>query len=243
MIRISVTVLVLLALWQGVILATGLPPFLLPSPGAVARALWTHQGVLATAFLKTLTETLAGFALGAVIGCGLALQMAVSGRLRSWLGPVVVVSQTIPIFALAPILTLWLGYGMAPKLAVVALVTFFPVASAFHDGLTRVPQARLDLARVMGAGRWAMLIRIRLPSALPDLATGLRLAAVLAPVGAVIGEWVGGSEGLGAVMLHANGRMRIDLVFASLALVVALSLGFQRLIAGQVAARLERYAG
>ncbi|WP_112310037.1 ABC transporter permease [Pseudogemmobacter bohemicus] len=241
--RALVTTLILLALWQGLILATGLPPFLLPSPQAVAGALWTHRGELAPAFARTLAEVIAGFALGTLIGMGLALAMAASGRVRRWLGPMVVFSQTIPIFALAPILTLWLGYGMAPKLAVVALVTFFPVASAFHDGLARVPQARLDLARVMGAGRWAGLLRIRLPSALPDLATGLRLAAVLAPVGAVIGEWVGGSEGLGAVMLHANGRMRIDLVFASLALVVMLSLGFQRIIAGQIAARLERFAG
>ncbi len=242
MMRAGITLALMLGLWQGLILVAGLPPFLLPSPLSVAQAVWLHRSELAPAFARTLSEIVTGFALGAVIGMGLALMMAASPRLRRWIGPLVVFSQTIPIFALAPILTLWLGYGMAPKLAVVALVTFFPVASAFHDGLSRVPQARLDLAQVMGAGPWATLLLIRLPSALPDLATGLRQAAVLAPVGAVIGEWVGGSEGLGAVMLHANGRMRIDLVFASLSLVVALSLLFRRLVAGLIAARLERFS-
>ncbi|NPD16899.1 ABC transporter permease [Xinfangfangia sp. D13-10-4-6] len=243
MIRAALIFCTLIGIWQGVIWLTALPPFLLPAPRAVAGALWSHRAELGAASLRTGAETILGFALGAVIGIGLALLMAASAFVARWIRPVVVISQTIPIFALAPILTLWLGYGMAPKLAVVALISFFPIAGALYDGLQRVPAARLDLAQVMGAGGGVTLFRIRLPSALPDLASGLRLAAVLAPVGAVIGEWVGGSQGLGAVMLHANGRMRIDLVFASLALVVALSLAFQALVSRGLAARLERFAG
>jgi len=213
-------------LWQGLIMATGLPPFLLPGPRAVAEALLTHHEVLARAALRTLTEIVAGFVLGAGAGCLLALSMAACERVAAVLRPVLLVSQMIPIFALAPILTLWLGYGMAPKIVVSALICFFPVASAFFDGLGRTSGAHLDLARTMGANGWREMWHLRIPMALPMLGSGLRLAAVYAPIGAVIGEWVGGSEGLGAVMIHANGRMRIDLSFAALALVTLIALAF-----------------
>jgi len=150
-----------------------------------------------------------------------------SGRLRAAILPMLTLSQTVPIFALAPILTLWLGYGMAPKIAVVALIVMFPVAAALADGLLNPAPVHLELARSMGATRWQELRVIRLPSSRPHLATGLRIAAVYAPVGAVIGEWVGGSEGLGAMMIQANGRMKTDLVFAALFITVALSLLFR----------------
>lgn len=230
-----------LLLWQGLIWLTGLPPFLLPGPSAVGEALWTHRAELWRASLRTGSEILGGFTLGALIGATLAVAMAASPRVARTLRPVLLFSQTIPIFALAPILTLWLGYGIAPKIAVTALITFFPVASAFLDGLSRTPGASLDLAHVMGANRWRTLCHIRIPAALPSLGTGLKLAAVYAPVGAVIGEWVGGSEGLGAMMIHANGRMRIDLVFACLALVTLMALGFHALMDRGVARRLARF--
>ena len=140
------------------------------------------------------------------------------------LSPVLIVSQVIPVFALAPILTLWLGFGLAPKVAMVVLIVFVPVAQALYDGLMAPPAAQMDVARVMGAGRFAMLRHLRLPAALPRLASGLRLGAIYAPVGAVIGEWVGGARGLGALMIQANGRMKTDLMFAALIVVVALSL-------------------
>lgn len=219
-----------LALWQGLILATGLPSFLLPGPGAVAGSLISHHSVLAQAALRTLTEVVTGFIIGAGAGSGLAVLMAAFPRLANALRPVLLVSQVIPIFALAPILTLWLGYGMAPKIVVAALVCFFPVASAFLDGLDRTSRACLDLASVMGAKGWRVMVHVRIPMALPMLGSGLTLAAVYAPIGAVIGEWVGGSEGLGAVMIHANGRMRIDLTFAALTLVTLIALAFHALV-------------
>lgn len=148
----------------------------------------------------------------------------------------------IPIFALAPILTLWLGYGMAPKIAVTALICFFPVASAFLDGLQRCPPACLDLGRTMGANARAEMWHIRIPMALPMLGSGLKLAAVYAPIGAVIGEWVGGSEGLGAVMIHANGRMRIDLSFAALALVTLIALAFHAALAWLAGRAFARFS-
>ena len=215
-----------LLLWQGLILLTGLPPFLLPGPGAVAEAMLSHRDILARAALRTSTEIVAGFTLGAGAGAALAIPMAAFPRLAAALRPVLLLSQVIPIFALAPILTLWLGYGMAPKIVVTALICFFPVASAFLDGLERTSPACLDLARTMGANGWREMRHLRIPMALPMLGSGLKLAAVYAPIGAVIGEWVGGSEGLGAVMIHANGRMRIDLTFAALALVTLIALAF-----------------
>lgn len=233
-----------LVLWQGLILATGLPPYLLPGPIAVAGAFISHHTVLVQALLQTLTEIAAGFTLGAATGSALALLMAASPRLAALLRPMLLVSQVIPIFALAPILTLWLGYGLAPKIVVTALICFFPVASAFVDGLERTSPASLDLARSMGASPLRVLWHIRIPMALPLLGSGLRLAAVYAPVGAVIGEWVGGSEGLGAVMIHANGRMRVDLTFAALSLVTVLALAFHGLVGWglhQMLARFEQH--
>ena len=231
----------LLLLWQGLIVLTGLPPFLLPGPGAVLQALASHHQILARAALRTLTEILLGFAVGASLGAVLTVAMAAWPRLAAGLRPVMLISQVIPIFALAPILTLWLGFGMAPKIAVTALICFFPVASAFLDGLERPPPACLDLARTMGARGWREMWHIRIPLALPMLGAGLKLAAVYAPIGAVIGEWVGGSEGLGAVMIHANGRMRIDLSFAALALVTLLALGFHGAVSWLVGRGFARF--
>jgi len=213
-----------LLLWEGFVRLTGLPPYLLPSPVAVGAALWGHRAELAPAALLTAWETLLGLALGAGLGIVTAALMAAVPRLGRAMSPALVVSQAIPVFALAPILTLWLGFGMAPKIAMVVLIVFVPVAQALYDGLMAPPAAQMDVARTMGAGRWAELRHLRFPAALPRLASGLRLGAIYAPVGAVIGEWVGGARGLGALMIQANGRMKTDLMFAALIVVVALSL-------------------
>ena len=232
----------LLGLWLGLVHLGELPPYLLPGPERVLVALWTFHLELGRAALRTGAEIVTGFALGAGAGAALAMAMAEWRGLANSLRPVLLVSQTIPIFALAPLLTLWLGFGIAPKVVVTALICFFPVASAFYDGLLRTPPAMLDLAGVMGARPGAVLWQLRLPAARPALASGLRLAAVYAPVGAVVGEWVGGSDGLGALMIHANGRMRTDLVFAALAVLVVLALGFTKLVEHALARPLSRHA-
>ena len=234
-------ILVALALWQGVIWLAGMPPFLLPSPQAVAQALWLNRAEIAHAALFTGAEVLAGFVIGATLGAVLAITMASSRRITGVLHPLLTFSQTIPVFALAPILTLWLGYGMSPKIAMTVLIVFFPVASAFLDGLLRTPPAALDLAQVMGASRWRVMRHLRIPAALPQLATGLRLAAVYAPIGAVIGEWVGGAKGLGALMIHANGRMKTDLVFAALLVLSLMTILFARAVSIGLRRWLHRY--
>ena len=230
-----------LLLWQGLIWLGGIPPFLLPSPAAVADALWLNRAEIARNAGFTLLEVMLGFTLGAGLGAALAVAMGFSARLTGILRPILTFSQTIPVFALAPILTLWLGFGIAPKIAMTVLIVFFPVTAAFLDGLTRTPQAALDLAQVMGASRARIMWHLRIPAALPSLATGLRLAAVYAPIGAVIGEWVGGARGLGALMIHANGRMKTDLVFAALLVLSVLTVVFARLVALAVARDWRRY--
>ncbi|WP_136649539.1 ABC transporter permease [Paracoccus aeridis] len=229
-----------LVLWDAAVRITGLPPYLLPGPVAVAQSLWVNRGEIWPAALLTAYETLLGLAIGAGLGIAVAAAMAAWPRLGRALSPVLVVSQTIPVFALAPILTLWLGFGLAPKVAIVVLIVFVPVAQALHDGLMAPPTAQLDVARTMGAGRWSELRHLRFPAALPRLASGLRLGAIYAPVGAVIGEWVGGARGLGALMIQANGRMKTDLMFAALIVVVALSLTIYGIIDRLLARALAR---
>ena len=135
---------------------------------------------------------------------------------RSWLLPVLVVTQAIPVFALAPILVLWLGYGLLPKVVMATLIIYFPVTAAFYDGLRRTETGWLDLAQTMRASKYNILRQIRLPAAMPAFASGLRVAAAVAPIGAVVGEWVGASAGLGYYMLLMNGQVQTDAMFAAL---------------------------
>lgn len=212
----AASALVGIGAWWLVVIATGLPPFILPAPDRVARALWTSRETLAENAAITLFEVLAGLVLGAILGTATAVQLAMFPLARTLVRPILVFFQAVPVFALAPILTLWFGYGIWSKLAMALLIIFFPVTSAFYDGLTRTPQGYLDLARVMQARPWSIMLKVRIPNALPALASGLRLAAVYAPIGAVIGEWVGASKGLGYLMLLANGRAQTDVMFAAL---------------------------
>jgi putative hydroxymethylpyrimidine transport system permease protein len=234
-------VLIVLCMWQGLIWLAQMPPFLLPSPRGVAESLWVNRVEITRSAGFTLAEVVLGFGLGSALGAVLAIAMGFSQRLTGVLQPILTFSQTIPVFALAPILTLWLGFGMAPKIAMTVLIVFFPVASAFLDGLMRTPQATLDLAQVMGAGRIRIMRHLRIPAALPGLATGLRLAAVYAPIGAVVGEWVGGARGLGALMIHANGRMKTDLVFAALLVLSLMTVVFAKAVAMALHRGWHRY--
>jgi putative hydroxymethylpyrimidine transport system permease protein len=214
----------LVLLWQFFVWITDVPPFLLPSPWRVAQALFARADSLAENALVTGAEILIGLALGTLLGCAMALTLAAWRGGRRWLLPLLVISQAIPVFAIAPLLTLWFGFGMGSKVAMATIIIFFPVATAFHDGLRRTDPALLDLARTMGASRGAVLWRVSVPAALPALASGLRVAAAVAPIGAVVGEWVGASAGLGYMMLHANGRSQTDVMFAALFVLMLMAL-------------------
>lgn len=219
-----------LLLWQLLVTLTGAPPYILPGPLPVGHALIDKFPLLLSHLGTTLAEILLGLALGTILGTGAALVMILSPLLKRWMLPVLVVSQAIPVFALAPILVLWLGYGMASKVGMAVLIIFFPVASSFYSGMQRTEPDLLELARIMGAKPLAVLRTIIIPSALPAFASGLRVATAVAPIGAVVGEWVGSSAGLGFYMLHANARMQIDIMFAALTVLAVTSLALYFLI-------------
>ena len=232
-----------LALWQALVTLTGLPPFILPGPLRVAGALWQDRALIAFHAGITLAEVLAGLALGAILGAATAIGLAASPLAARLVRPMLVFSQAVPVFALAPILTLWLGYGVASKIAMALLIIYFPVTSAFFDALMRTPGLWVDMARVMGAGPARIMRHLRIPAALPGLGTGLRLAAVYAPLGAVIGEWVGASKGLGYLMLLANGRSKTDLMFAALIVLAVLTVLLHAAVDRACRATLDRSAG
>ncbi|MDQ1078889.1 ABC transporter permease [Pseudoroseomonas cervicalis] len=210
--------------WEAYVRLSGVPPFLLPSPLRVGTVLVQRWDILWGHALTTLTEILLGMVLGSLAGMAVALLLAAWRGGRRWLLPLLIASQAIPVFAIAPLLVLWLGFGLASKVAMASIIIFFPVATAFYDGLRRTEPGWLDLAATMGASRLAVLWRIRVPAALPGLASGLRVAAAVAPIGAVVGEWVGASSGLGYVMLQANGRSQTDMMFAALAILASMAM-------------------
>lgn len=210
---------------------SGAPAFLLPAPQAVADALWQQRALLAHHALYTLGEIALALLLGGGAGVVLAILMSASPLLRRLLFPLVTASQTIPVFALAPLLVLWLGFGIASKVTVAALIIFFPLCLSLFDGLCRTPPGWLELAQTLSRSRLRHFLHVRWPAALPHFFSGLQMAAILAPVGVVIGEWVGASEGLGYLMMHANARLETPLSFAALALLMLLALSLSGVVA------------
>jgi putative hydroxymethylpyrimidine transport system permease protein len=172
----------------------------------------------------TTYEILLGLFFGTAAGIATAIGVASFPRLGRAVWPVVLVFQALPVFAIAPLLVVWFGFGLASKIVMTSLIIFFPVASAFGDGLRRTDPDILDACRVDGSSHWRTLFHVRLPLALPALVSGLRVAAPLAPLGAIVGEWVGASGGLGFIMLQSNARMQTADVFAALVVVAALAL-------------------
>ncbi|MGU3398984.1 ABC transporter permease [Brucellaceae bacterium D45D] len=215
---------VVLGLWQGVVSIWQMPRFILPAPLDVVRALISNAQLIADNAVVTFGEVLGGFALGSAVGIVTAILLMMSPLAQRLVMPMMVFSQAIPIFALAPILTLWLGYGPSSKIAVTILMIFFPVVSTFLDGMQRTDRILTDAAEILGAKRIHILFRVRIPAAFPALASGLTLASVYAPIGAVVGEWVGASKGLGYLMLLANGRAKVDLMFACLFVLAAFTM-------------------
>ncbi len=214
----------LIVVWQVVIFVFAPPAFMLPSPAAVFEALRDRPDLWRVQAVTTLTETVIGLIAGVALGTLLALLMSFVPPTRRMLLPLMVVSQALPVFAIAPLLVLWFGFGLGSKIVMATIAIFFPVASAFNDGLARTDGGLIDLARLYGANHAQQVVLLRVPSALPALVTGLRLAAVYAPIGALIGEWVGASSGLGYAMLLANARSQTAVMFACLFLLAAMSV-------------------
>lgn len=222
--RPLITAAGLVAAWEALVWLTGLPPYILPPPSRVIVVLAQRFDLLAEQAAWTASEMVLGLALGLLLGAALAVVFAASAAWRRWALPLVIVSQAIPVIAIAPLLVLWLGYGMASKVAMAALIIFFPVVSSLYDGLRRTDPGWLELARTMDASPRAVLLQIRLPAALPAFASGVRIAAAVAPIGAVIGEWVGASAGLGFLMTQSLARGQTPLAFAALTILCLLGL-------------------
>jgi putative hydroxymethylpyrimidine transport system permease protein len=211
-------------LWEGAVRFFALPVWYLPAPSHIASTLWRNLHLILPNAGVTAAETLIGLAIGIAIGMGLALGMASSRWLSQALSPLAVVSQAIPFMALAPLLMIWFGFGMASKIALSAITIFFSVAAAFYEGLRRADENLVDLAKLYGASDSQILFNIRIPAALPHLSAGLKLAAAYAPLGAIAGEWVGSQGGLGVMMTYHNARMQTDMVFAAMAVLIIFCL-------------------
>lgn len=214
----------MLSIWQLIVVIGTFPHYVLPSPQAVGLQLISNLNLLWQHTKITLLEIGLGLFGGFFCGLSSALLLAYSRKISMLLLPILVISQAIPVFAIAPLLVLWFGYGMASKIVMSVLIIYFPVTAACYDGLRNTPQTWLDLANTFQLSPLRLLLKVRLPAALPAFASGLRIAVSVAPIGAVVGEWIGSSQGLGYLMIHANARMQVDLMFAALLILVGISL-------------------
>jgi ABC-type nitrate/sulfonate/bicarbonate transport system permease component len=223
-------VAVLVLGWYFVAKVSGLGSFILPTPLDVARAGWETRHLLLDAIGTTLLATGIGLALALVAGVGLAALVDFSPLARRALYPLLVVSQTIQILAIAPILVIWFGFGLAPTVSIVVLFCFFPLAISTADGLASADPELIALFRAMGAGRRQIWRMVRLPAALPSFFTGLRMAVTYSVVAATIGEWVGGSPGLGLYLLRSKNALATDQVFAAMIVTSLLSVALFLLV-------------
>lgn len=217
-------VLSLFLLWQGAIYIGNLPHYLLPNPKSVLLTFLSHYELILEHTFITLAEIFLGLTIGISLGIISALLLSLSRFLSSLLLPLFVISQAIPVFAVAPLFVLWFGYGMASKIVMTVLIIYFPVTASCFDGLRQTPKGWLELAQTYRLSPLQLLLKVRLPSALPSLSSGIRIAVSVAPIGAVVGEWVGSSQGLGYLMLHANARMQVDLMFVALFTLLLIAL-------------------
>jgi ABC-type nitrate/sulfonate/bicarbonate transport system permease component len=216
--------LALLAAWEVAVRVLAVPAYLLPAPSHVALAAADLRAALPGHVTATVVTAVLGLVTAAAAGVALAVALTALPLLRRVLAPLLVASQTIPMIVLAPLLIAWFGFGLAPKVLVVALVCFFPIAVSTAEGIAGADRDLIDLVRSMGAGRRALLRHVLLPAAAPGFFAGLTVAATYAMVGAVIAEWMGASAGLGLLLTRSAASFRIDQVFVGIALIALVSI-------------------
>jgi NitT/TauT family transport system permease protein len=222
--------LLVLLVWEAVIRLFGVPAFVLPSPSAIAVSLVANWDALVAAALTTAGEVVVGFVLAALVGIAVALTIARFDALGRALYPLVVLFQTVPKVALAPIFMLWFGYDLAPKVLLIVVIAFFPVALDMLAGMQSVDQTLISLLRSVGAGRTEILRRIQIPAALPQLMAGMKIAITFSVIGAIVGEFAGASAGLGYMIQFASTQLDTPLVFAALVVVSVLGIAFYYIV-------------
>ena len=226
----AAAVILLLGMWQ-MICALGLVPgYMLPSPLDVVRAFVSERTLLLEHSIITLQEAMFGLVLGVAVGFVFALLMDTFEVLYRAFYPILVITQTIPTVAIAPLLVLWFGYEMTPKVILIVITTFFPVTVGLLEGFRSADKDAIGLLRSMGAGRWQIFRYIKGPSALPQFFSGLRIAAAYSVVGAVISEWLGGFGGLGVYMTRVKKAFAFDKMFSVIFLISGISLALMALV-------------
>ncbi|HZK54459.1 MAG TPA: ABC transporter permease [Desulfosporosinus sp.] len=229
--------LFLLGAWQMMATAIQVPLWLLPTPAQIVEALWETRQLIWLHTLTTLVETTIGFAFAVVFSLITAGGMVLSPWLKRLLYPFLIISQTVPLIAVAPLLILWLGYGLLPKIIIVIIVCYFPITISLIEGLELTDTDILNLLKSMGASRWQMFYIVRWPHALPSLFAGLKIAATYSVMGAVIAEWLGSDSGLGVYLTRSSHSFMTDRVFAAIFTITALSFLYYALIS--ILARLS----
>jgi len=215
-IKVTLTLLGLLVLWEATCRIFSIPTFLIPAPSEVALRLYEKRNIYLIHSMTTLYETTAGFVLAVVFGLLAAAVIVILPRLRDVVMPILLIAQIVPKVAIAPLLLIWFGYGLLPKILIAFLVAFFPIVVNGTSGLAAVQSELLDLGRSLEATRWQTFWKFRMPSALPEIFSGMKIAMTLATIGAVIGEFVGGNHGLGYLIMVANQEADTAYAFASI---------------------------
>lgn len=226
----GIVCLSLLVLWELLVHLTKVPAYVVPAPSDVVRALGKELGNLSGHALVTVAEALVGMAISLVCALVLGVLMDAFALFKRSVYPILVVTQTVPMIVLAPILIIYLGFGLAPKILTVVLMCFFPIAVSFVDGMAQVDPAYVELVRSYGASKLQVYRLIKLPSAMPNLISGLKVAATYAISGAVVGEWIASQKGLGYYLLRVKNSYALDKMFACVLVIVALSLMMNGLV-------------
>ena len=222
--------IVLLLVWEGLSRFGAVPVFILPSPTMIIYSLFVNFPSMGIHILITLYETVLGFAIAIVISIIAALAMDSIPLVKKVLYPLLIASQTIPIIILAPLFIIWFVYGYLPKIIIVDLICFFPITISLLQGFATVDKELLDLLRSMNAKKLQVYKIVKLPSAMPSFFSGLKIAATYSIMGATIGEWVGGKNGLGVYMIRAKYSFATDRVFAAIIVITVLSILLLKLI-------------
>jgi putative hydroxymethylpyrimidine transport system permease protein len=220
----ALIVLAIVGGWEALVRFGAVDELILPAPTQVLEALWTDRSLLASDLVVTAWEVAAGLAAAIVVGAALAVAMHLWTPARRALRPLVIGSQAVPVPVIAPLVVLVLGFGLAPKVLLVALVCFFPITINFYDGLRDTDPDARKLLRSLQASRWQTLRLVEVPSALPSTFTGVKVAAAVAVIGAVFAEWSGASDGLGHALLTANGQLETARAFAATLLLFLLAV-------------------